>query len=113
MVRSRHRVDVEVYSNTCSSQVDYHLLFVLCRHLTHLQVDAKIEVAGENETEQDSKEAETEVPKFPSASLLPTPVSQLVGDTFRFSLVSVSDSLQSVCRPWDVMYFLKEVFKRT
>ena len=31
--------------------------------LTHLQVDAEIEVAEENEKEQDSKEAETEVLK--------------------------------------------------
>ena len=32
--------------------------------LTHSQVDAEIEVAGENEKERDSKEAETEVPKI-------------------------------------------------
>ena len=35
----------------------------LSADLTHLQVDAEIEVAGENEKEQDSKEAETEVSK--------------------------------------------------
>ena len=32
--------------------------------VTHLQVDAEIEVAGEYEKEPDSKEAETEVSKF-------------------------------------------------
>ena len=86
---------MEVYSNTCSSQVDYHLLFILCRHLTHLQVDAKIEVAGENETEQDSKEAETEVPKFPSA------VKREIPDTcfyhlFRCSSISSTYPCNSV-----------------
>ena len=38
-------------------------LGALRAHITHLQVDAEIEVAGENEKEQDSIEAETEVSK--------------------------------------------------
>ena len=36
----------------------------LSKDLKHSQVDAEIEVVGENEKEQDSKEAETEVPKY-------------------------------------------------
>ena len=42
---------------------NFHLSFILCKFLTHSQVDAEIEVADENEKEQDSKEAETEVSK--------------------------------------------------
>ena len=40
-----------------------------CTDLTHLQVDAEIEVAGENENEKDSKEIETQVSKWPSADI--------------------------------------------
>ena len=61
MVRSGHRVEVELHSYTRSNQVDFHLSFILCTDLTHLQADAEIEVAGENEKE--STEAETEVYK--------------------------------------------------
>ena len=50
---------MELHSYTRSKQVDFHLSFILCTFLTHLQVDAEIEVAGEKE--QNSKEAETEV----------------------------------------------------
>ena len=65
MVRSGHRVDVELelQSRHRSNQVNFHLSIIRCTDLTQLQVDAKIEVAGENEKEQDSKEAETEVSK--------------------------------------------------
>ena len=64
---------MELHSNTGSNQVDFHLpfifhlLFVFCMDLTHSQVNADIEVSREIEKEQDSEEAETEVPKLPSA----------------------------------------------
>lgn len=68
LVRSGHRVDVEVelHSYIRSNQVDFHLTFILFTDLKHLQVDAEIKVAGENEKEQDSKEAETQVQKYKS-----------------------------------------------
>ena len=43
-------VEVELHSYTRSNQVDFHLSF-FCTDLTHLQVDAAIEVAGQNEQE--------------------------------------------------------------
>ena len=49
--------------------------------------------------------------KMGKASVTPTPVNQLVrryvGNTFRFHGVGVSGPLQSVCRPRDVIYFMK------
>ena len=43
-----------------------------CTDLTHSQVDAEIEVAGENENEKDSKDLETQVSKWPSADIIIT-----------------------------------------
>ena len=43
-----------------------------CTDLTHLQVDAEIEVAGENENEKGSKDLETQVSKWPSADIIIT-----------------------------------------
>ena len=40
-----------------------------CTDLTHSQMDAEIEVDGENENEKDSKEIETKVSKWPSADI--------------------------------------------
>ena len=50
-------VEVELHSHTGSNQVDLNLSFILCTDLTYSQVDAEIEVAGETEMEQDTKEA--------------------------------------------------------
>ena len=52
-------MEVELHSYTRSNQVDFHLPFILCTDLKHLQVDAEIEVTREDEKEQDSKQAET------------------------------------------------------
>ena len=60
-------VEVELHSYTRSNQVDFPPLFILCTNLSHSQVDAEIVVAGETEKEQDSKEAETEVPQYKGA----------------------------------------------
>ena len=56
-------VELELQSHTCFNQMDFHLSFIPS---THSQLDAEIEMARENEKEQDSKEAETEVsnPKY-------------------------------------------------
>ena len=54
-------------------------------NLTHSQVDAEIEVAPENEKMQDSKKAETEVSKWPSAERGATNV-------FNFFLGALSSS---------------------
>ena len=57
-------------------------------------MDAEIEVAGENEKEQDSKEAETEVPQYKGApshsDMLPRTAS------FRFDVSSESICLSKM-----------------
>ena len=69
LVRSGHRVEVELHSYTRSNQVDFHLSFIL---LYGSYTFAEIEVAGENENEKDSKEIETQVSKWPSADIVIT-----------------------------------------
>ena len=58
----------------------------LSKDLKHSQVDAEIEVAGENEKEQDSKEAETEVPQYKGA--LSHFDILLIATSFRFDVSS-------------------------
>ena len=44
----------------------------LSKDLNHSQMDAEIEVVGENENEKGSKEIETQVSKWPSADIIIT-----------------------------------------